>query len=238
MRGPTPKVLLPLLGRPMVSYVLSAVRALSPEKILMVVGSAAETVRHEVGAADIEFVLQPEPNGTAQAVMVCEDFLTRSEEPVMVLCGDVPLVTVGTLQRLVQAYYDGQAFVSLITAHLDKPDGYGRIVRNGTGDVAGIIEDRDAPPAVRAIKEINVGMYVFQTSALRAALAELSPSPITQEYYLTDTIQKIAQWGRVVGVGIDDPEEIVGVNTPEELAAIEVILGRRRGNENNPRGGS
>lgn len=228
MGGAQPKVLLPLLGRPMINYVLGAVRPLAPDKILLVIGNSAETLKQEVRASDIEFVLQPEPRGTADAVMVCRDYLVRPEEPVMVLCGDVPLVTTESLQRLLEVYYRERALVSLITAQFDNPTGYGRIVRNGTGDVTSIVEEQDASPEVREIREINSGIYVFQTRPLLQALATIGQNPITKEYYLTDTIQWIACQGRVVGVVTHNPEEILGVNTPKELARVEAILKKRK----------
>lgn len=228
MRGTTPKVLLPLMKRPLLSYVLGAVRPLSPDKILVVVGNSGETVQHQFGAPDITFVVQPAPQGTAHAVMVCREFLVRPEEEVMVLCGDVPLLTSTTLSRLVQIHRAEQAGLTLITAFLDNPQGYGRIVRNGTGGVSGIVEERDASAQVRAVKEINAGIYIFQTQSLLAALENISPSPVTQEYYLTDTIPRIATQGRIVALTVENPEEILGVNTPEELLRVEAILKKRK----------
>ncbi len=228
MHGTTPKVLLPLLKRPLLSYVLGAVRPLSPDKILLVVGNSGETMQHQFGAPDTSFVVQPAPWGTAQAVMVCRDFLVRPEEEVMVLCGDVPLLTSKTLNRLVQVHRAEQASLTLVTAFLDNPQGYGRIVRNGTGDVSGIVEERDASAAVRTVKEINAGVYVFHTQPLLAALEKISPSPVTREYYLTDTIPRIAAQGRIGALTVENPEEILGVNTPEELLRVETILKRRK----------
>lgn len=227
MNGPLPKVLLPLFNRPLVGYVLEALKPLAPDKIIVVVGPAADEVGRAVAAPGVECVLQPEPRGTAHAVMVSIDRVTPSEREVMVLCGDVPLISTRTLGALARKFSDERAQVALVTAVVPDPRGYGRIVRNGNGDVVAIVEERDADPALRSINEINAGIYLFETGALRQALGAVTASPVTGELYLTDTVKSIADRGRAVGYVTDAPEEIMGVNTTEELARVEAILAQR-----------
>lgn len=219
-----PKVLLPLLGQPILKHVIRAARALKPHQILVV--GRGEGVAELVAQEGAELVVQPRPMGTADAVRRCERFLARAEE-VVVMCGDAPLITGETLSRLRAHHLEAEADATLLTAVLPDPSGYGRILRGADG-VLGIVEERDAPPELLTTREVNSGCYIFRGRSLLDALARVGPSQVTHEYYLTDVIPEILKsGGRVSAISTLNPEEILGVNTFSQYEAV-VRLARQR----------
>lgn len=228
--GPgTPKVLLPVLGRPMLSFVLDAVRSAGFGRVILVVGRGREQILDALKGCGAESVVQPEPRGTADAVLACRGLLASDEECAVVY-GDVPLMTGRTVRRLVNARRASRADVAVLTAVLEQPLGYGRIIR-GDGDIVEqIIEERDASEVVRRVKEVNSGFYAFIWGRLLPVTERVRPSPVTGEYYLTDAIRGIrSEGGRVIAVLMDDPKEMLGVNTPEQYRQVTAELGRRMG---------
>lgn len=224
------KVLLPLYGRPMLWYILSTTKRLRPNRILVVVGRNGDEIRNQFKKEKIEFVEQPQPLGTADAVLRCKDYLKNPGEDVVILCGDVPLLSEKTLKNLVETYYKEKADAVLLTAEVENPKGYGRIVRRETGEVDRIVEEKEAAEEIKRIKEINSGIYVFKAKPLLEALKKIRPSEKIGEYYLTDTIAEIIRdRGKVISVITPDPIEIRGVNTPEELAFIKEAMKERWG---------
>lgn len=221
-----PKVLLPVRGRPLVSYVIETARAAGARRIVLVVGPSREAI---VAAfpTGIEYAIQAEPKGTADAVLSCRSLLALDEECV-VLCGDAPLVRPATVRRLVAQRQSARATVAVFTARLADPTGYGRIIRGEGDSVECIVEERDATAEVRRISEVNSGAYAFCWGEVLPALERIRPSSVSGELYLTDLVAEVrSAGGSAVAVLADDPSEMLGANTPEQLAAIEQELIRR-----------
>ncbi len=223
-----PKVLLPLEGCPLLSYVLDAARKAGVTRTIVVVGTQKEQVMARFGQAGVEFVEQASQRGTADAVLACRDRLGDDEECV-VLCGDAPLIRPETIVRLFQARLAAGADVAVFTARLADPSGYGRVVRAGGDTIERIVEQRDATADVLAISEVNSGAYSFCWGRVKAALNRIQPSPVSGEYYLTDLVREVrTEGGKAVAVLAADPDEMLGANTPEELAALKRGLAARR----------
>jgi len=223
-----PKVLLPIAGRPLLSYVLESARRAGVTRAIVVVGTQKERVMAAFGQAGVEFAKQAGQRGTADAVLACRDLLGDDEECV-VLCGDAPLIRPETIRRLVQARLDAGADVAVFTARLTDPARYGRVVRTDRGYIERIVEQRDATPEVLAINEVNSGAYSFRWGRVRPALERIRPSPVSGECYLTDVVREVrADGGLVVAALASDPDEMLGANTRDELAALERKLAARR----------
>jgi len=228
MKSPYPKVLHYLAGEPLVVHVLEAVLPLAPEEIFVVVGFKAELVEQCVRGYAVKTVYQKEQLGTGDAVKRVSPFLNGFVGDVLVLCGDTPLVTPSTLTRLLEHHRREAATVTILTAELSDPTGYGRIVRDEQGLVRKIVEEKDASPEERGIREINSGTYIFRAPFLFEALNELRPENAQAEYYLTDVVELAVRDGeRVAALAVDDPTEILGVNSQAELARVEALYQRR-----------
>lgn len=226
MKSETAKVLHRVAGRPMIEHVIAAVRQAGVAKIVIVVGHQGEEVCRYLGDG-YTYVWQREQLGTGHAVMQTEKELMGSSGPVLVLCGDTPLLRGETLRELLTVHQQEGNDLTLLTAWLDDPTGYGRIVRR-EGQVEAIIEEKDADAETRKIKEINAGVYCFDREKLFAALKEISPTNAQGEYYLTDTLQIFARRGWKRGaVQVADPVEITGVNDRVQLARVGTILRER-----------
>jgi bifunctional UDP-N-acetylglucosamine pyrophosphorylase / glucosamine-1-phosphate N-acetyltransferase len=218
MRSSLPKVLHPLGGRPLLAHVVDTARALSPRKIVVVHGHGAQQLRQAFPQGDLEWVLQAEQLGTAHAVMQAMP-LVSPEAKVLVLYGDVPLIRATTLKRLLDAAGDGLA---ILTAELEDPLAYGRVVRDMAGRVKHIVELRDATPAEHAIREVNAGFYALDAKRLAAWLKKIDNGNAQKEYYLTDLVALASAEGApVAAVKVDDAWEAAGVNSKVELAALE-----------------
>jgi bifunctional UDP-N-acetylglucosamine pyrophosphorylase/glucosamine-1-phosphate N-acetyltransferase len=218
MRSGLPKVLHPLAGRPLLAHVLDTARALAPRKIIVVHGHGAEQVREVFQEKDLEWVLQAEQLGTAHAVMQAMPRV-GADTDVLVLYGDVPLISAATLQRLLEAAGDGLA---VLTAELADPAAYGRVVRDAAGRVKRIVETRDASESERAIREINAGFYALSARRLAVWLKKIDNRNAQKEYYLTDLVAlAVAEGTPVVAVKAAHAWEAAGVNSKAELAALE-----------------
>jgi len=229
MKSDKPKVLHTLAGDPLLTHVLETARASGIGRTVVVVGHQAERVRETCQAADLEFVIQEPQLGTGHAVQMAEPAL-REGGWTVVLAGDVPLLRTETLSRLVKDTRDSGAAVAVLTCVVDDAGAYGRIVKDAQGNFLKIVEARDASPDELAIGEYNSGVYCYQTDRLRVALAELNTDNDQGEYYLTDTIGwLVARGEKVSTVETDDPDEVVGINTVDELAAAEKLFLERRG---------
>src|SRR6185503_3301462 len=218
MRSSLPKVLHPLAGRPLLAHVLDTARELAPRKIVVVHGHGAEQVRAAFPDNHIEWALQAEQLGTAHAVMQAMPSISANAD-VLLLYGDVPLVRAQTLKRLLEAAGKGLA---VLTAELDDPAAYGRVVRDAAGHVSRIVEQRDASAAERAIREINAGFYALSGKRLGAWLKKIGNRNAQKEYYLTDLVSlAVAERVPVSAVKAAHAWEAAGVNSKRELAALE-----------------
>src|SRR5258706_13672701 len=224
MRSDLPKVLHPIGGRPMLAHVLDAAGGLEPKKTLVVHGHGAEKVRAAFAQAPVEWVLQAEQLGTGHAVQQAMK-QASGDGSVLILYGDVPLVRPSSLRRLIEAARDGLA---VMTTEVQDPKGYGRIVRAANGDVERIVEEKDANDDERAIREINAGFMAMSGKRLQGWLGKLSNRNAQQEYYLTEVVTLAVKEGvRVVAVKVEDADEVAGVNSKAELAALERAYQRR-----------
>ncbi|MBM4025460.1 MAG: UDP-N-acetylglucosamine pyrophosphorylase [Planctomycetes bacterium] len=225
-----PKVLHEVTGRPMLAYVLDACRSVGVDKIYVVVGFGADQVRERFAeeSADIVWVQQPQQKGTAHAVMCCKEHLADFAGQTLVLCGDGPLIRAKTLKTLIEKHEAEHSAVTLATAVLDDPTGYGRIIRDAYGNIQGIVEDSDCTAAQRAVNEVNPSYYLFNNQVLLRALEQVKPDNVKQEYYLTDALSVIIATGhKVVAITAVRPEEAVGVNSRAQLSVASKIMQQR-----------
>jgi bifunctional UDP-N-acetylglucosamine pyrophosphorylase / glucosamine-1-phosphate N-acetyltransferase len=223
MRSRQPKVLHPLCGRPLIGYALRAARTLA-DRIVLVIGPNADGVR-AIAEPDARIVEQRERLGTGHAVG--EARAECAEGTILVLPGDVPLLSGETLARLVDHHRTTGAAATLLTAVVPEPHGYGRVLRQG-GRVARIVEDRDATDDQKQVNEIGTSVYCFEASRLWPALSQVRPDNDQGEYYLTDVISILARAGaRLEAVIVDDPVDALGVNDRRQLAAVAAVQRRR-----------
>ena len=218
MRSALPKVLHPVAGNSMLGHVIHSARQLDPQGIHVVIGHGAEAVRERLAADDLSFVLQDKQLGTGHAVAQALPALTA--DTVLILYGDVPLIEVSTLERLLTKVSADQ--LGLLTVNLPDPTGYGRIVRNAQGQVQAIVEHKDATEAQRAINEGNTGILAVPAARLAQWLGRLSNNNAQGEYYLTDVIAMAVADGLVVATETAlDPMEVQGANDRKQLAELE-----------------
>jgi bifunctional UDP-N-acetylglucosamine pyrophosphorylase / glucosamine-1-phosphate N-acetyltransferase len=223
MRSSQPKVLHRLCGRPLVAYPLRAARAVA-DRIVVVVGLDAGDLSDLLGSG-VEIAQQRERLGTGHAVLQAQPFC--GDGTLVVLPGDTPLLSGATIERLVAHHRRAHAAATMLTAVVDEPRGYGRILRQG-GRVAGIVEERDATDDQKAITEINTSVYCFEARRLWSALAKVRPDNDQGEYYLTDVIAILARAGdRIEALAAADPLEALGINDRKQLAAVAAIQRRR-----------
>lgn len=227
MKSDLPKVLHPVCGRPMVEYVLEAAGGAEPSRIVVVVGYGKEQVKATLGEG-VEFVEQQEQRGTAHAVLQAEPALRDFAGDVLVLSGDTPLLKGETLQRLIRHHQEFGVVATVLTAEMDNPTGYGRIIRDEHGLVDRIVEDQDATPQEQRVKEVNTGTYVFDSRHLFHALKLVRPDNKQEEYYLTDVFEIFNHWRLpIAALTAADPLETIGVNTRAQLREAERIMRHR-----------
>lgn len=226
MRSNTPKVLHPIAGKEMLSYVMDAVRHTGPHKSLLVVGPDSSAIRDRAGNG-VSLVTQAEAKGTGHALMQAQPLLEGAVDYVLVVNGDQPLISGETLGKLIQHHLATEAVATVLTSQAQNPDGLGRIVRDADGAVSRIVEERDATSEQLTIQEFCAGVYCLQSSWLWQALGQLSPND-SGEYYLTDLVGAASSAGqRVESVSPQDPDEAIGVNDRSDLARIAQIVYRR-----------
>jgi len=224
MKSRLPKVLHGICGKPMLSHVISAASAAGVHRNIVVIGHGAEMVRQKIGSA-VEWVEQVEQLGTGHAVMQAETSLADFQGNVLILCGDTPLITSETLTQLMQNHESAGNAATVLTAVMDDPAGYGRIVRDGHGIVQEIVEHKDATAEQRQITEINTGIYCFDAARLFACLKQISPANAQGEYYLTDVLAILKSQGQKIGAAaVRDSLETLGINNRVQLAEAEKIM--------------
>ncbi|AEB10879.1 bifunctional UDP-N-acetylglucosamine diphosphorylase/glucosamine-1-phosphate N-acetyltransferase GlmU [Marinithermus hydrothermalis] len=224
MKSRLPKVLHPLLGKPMVAYAVEAAIESGAERVVVVVGHGAEAVQTALADYPVVFAHQAEQLGTAHALMQAEQALEGFEGRVLVTYGDTPLLSGQTLARLAGALEAREAGMVLLSLVLEDPTGYGRVLRGADGSVHAVVEEKDAGPEEKRVREVNSGVYAFDAN-LWAYLKEVRNHNASGEYYLTDLVQIYRAHGhRVVALEGEDPAELLGVNTRAHLAEVERIL--------------
>jgi len=229
MKSGLVKVLHPTAGRPMIAWPVDAARSAGATPTVLVVGHQADAVRSVFqGVPDIRSAMQAEQLGTGHAVACTRDQLTGFSGTVLILCGDTPLLRVETLQGLIAFHREQGASLTVLTATMNNPFGYGRVIRDSAGRVVRIVEQKDATPEEQAICEINSGIYCMEAGFLYANIGAVSSNNAQQEFYLTDLVSIAADQGLTcLGRPVDDADEIMGVNDRAQLAAASRILRRR-----------
>lgn len=226
MKSKYAKVLHRTGGRTLIEHVVTSARGVSPN-IFVVVGHSADQVK--AALSGVTFVDQKEQLGTGHAVIAARDSFSGYSGDLLVMPGDVPLVATATLERFIKFHRDGGYQASVLTADIENPAGYGRIVRKKDHELDSIVEHRDASPEILKIHEINSGIYVFNAPVLFESLSRLRNDNAQKEYYLTDAIQVLAGQNHKVGaLKAESAEEILGINTRQELAAVDHIIRRRK----------
>lgn len=227
MKSSRPKVLHTVLGREMVSYVLGSLAEAGIEKPIVVIGHEGKQVMDFVGDGCV-YAWQREQLGTGHAVQCALPQLDTFTGDVIVTCGDTPLISAESYRRLIEERRRTSSSAVLATMILDDPKTYGRIKRDSSGNVLGIVEYRDANKEERLIREVNTGTYCFDGPALKDAIRKITNKNAQGEYYLTDTIAHLLESGRQVRALVhNDPDEFLGVNDPADSALAEEKLGKR-----------
>ncbi len=224
MKSDLPKVAVPLAGRPLLVHVLDHLVEAGLRSLVIVVGHKKEIVQGLVPAypgVQVRFVEQTEQKGTAHAVLAAQSALAGFTGHLLVTCGDMPRIRPATFRRLLEEHAGANRPVTLCTARLEEPAPYGRIVRS-EGQVEKIVEEKDADPETKRIQEVNSGTYVFRAPEIFLSLNEINTENSQGEYYLTDVVGLVRGRGQSVGaVLMEDAEEVLGVNSVEDLAALE-----------------
>ncbi|HEU4525371.1 MAG TPA: NTP transferase domain-containing protein, partial [Gemmatimonadales bacterium] len=232
MRSATPKVLHRLAGRPLIDHVLRAATTLSPATTTVVVGHEAARLRAHLEAwPGTRTVLQEPQLGTGHALLTAEPALKGQTGTVVLLSGDVPLLSPASLAALLTRHLESGAAATVVTAMVERPFGYGRILRTG-GEIARIIEERDAGPAEREIKEINAGIYAFEIDSLFDSLRDIGAENTQGEYYLPDLVSVYRRQRKIVATWtVANPAEIRGINSRSELAEVGGVMRQRKHEE-------
>lgn len=230
MGGEIAKVLVELEGTPLVAWVMRAIQAVGIERRIVVVGHQGEQVKAALHDFKAEFVWQHERLGTGHAVQQAEPLLKSHSGPVIILLGDVPRIRPQTIRNVLATHCQSKASATILTANLDDPTGYGRIVRGADDSLHRLIEERDADDNIKKIKEINTGMMCFYAPDLFSALPGLTNTNAQSEFYLTDVIGILLGRGLpVAACRLEDPTEALGVNSPAQLRDLERLLIRDSG---------
>lgn len=226
MKSDTAKVLHCLAGRPMILYVVDTATRLAGDAVVVVVGTQAERVRSVVSAhARVEFALQERQLGTGHAVLCALPALPENAEHIVILCGDVPLISLETLRGMVRLHVNGEMDITVLGARVENPAGYGRLKKKADGTVERIVEEADATESEKAIKTVNAGTYCVSRKFLETALSQVQTDNAQSEMYLTDIVGIAASAGKKIGLLIcPDNTEIYGINSCSDLEKVEALL--------------
>lgn len=230
MKSSVPKVLQMAAGRPLLAHVLAALDPLTLDDRIVVCSRRIEEIKAAIAAealvADVSYVVQETPRGTADAVRVALEAASPHSAVLLVLQGATPLLSTKTLAALLEAHAERSAGVTVLTALVQDPTGYGRVIRAGD-DPTKIVEERDASPEEREVREVNAGVYAFDAAALRSVLSQVGAENSQGEYYLPDVVELLRLQGHSVHAVRSDPGEMVGVKTRAHLALVSKVLRRR-----------
>ena len=228
MKSDLVKVLHPVAGRPMLDYVLNLAEQMGSSRIAVIIGHQAELVESRYGNRGLTFVYQREQLGTGHAVLQAAPAFEGYRGTVLILCGDVPLLQVSTVRDLMDRHRSSGAAITVLTTLLEDPFGYGRIVKDAEGNVLGIVEHRDATDEQRKIREINTGIYCAENPFLFESVSEIGNDNAQKEYYFTDIFAIARRKGvRTASVVAPDPGEVMGINSPDDLARATQIVRER-----------
>jgi bifunctional UDP-N-acetylglucosamine pyrophosphorylase/glucosamine-1-phosphate N-acetyltransferase len=224
MNSDLAKVLHPMAGRPLLAHVLGTLEVLGVSRVVAVIGHQRDRVREAFREADVEWVVQAEQRGTGHAVLCAGEALDGFAGILLVVCGDTPLLRASTLHALIEGHRASGAAVTVLSMRLPDPAGYGRIARLPDGGIDRIVEERDAPPEVRALDEVNSGIYAFDYAKLAQVLSRLTAENAQGEYYLTDTVALLRAAGHAAAVVLaPDHREMCGINTVDQLGEAEAL---------------
>ncbi len=230
MKSKIPKVLHRVAGSPMLSFPINVLKALKAGRVVVVIGHGAEEVRAEFKEEDISFCVQEEQLGTGHAVMMALKDLKGFEGDVLILSGDVPLITVETIKGLIDLHRK-KAALTLVTTLLEDPNGYGRIVRDEKGAIKRIVEDKDCSPLQKKIKEVNAGIYLASSKFLNGNIKRIGRNNAQGEYYLPDLVDlAVSEGDRVEALVAAEPIEVMGINNRVELSRADAYMRRRVNN--------
>ena len=221
MESELPKVLHQLNGKSLIDYVLDTASELNPDSITLVVGFQKDRVKNHIQNDNINYVSQEEQLGTGHAALQLENQLENQSGHLLILYGDAPNIKSSTLSPIIDEHIKENRNATLITATLDDPTGYGRIIRNQDGDLLKIVEEKDCTPDEKKIKEWNPGIYIFKIPQLFSELKRIKSNNASNEYYLTDVIELIKENSPVQAKKIGNPMEVIGINTINQLNSLE-----------------
>ncbi|MBT3923033.1 MAG: NTP transferase domain-containing protein [Nitrospina sp.] len=225
MKSPLAKVLIPLAGRPLLDYVLDLSSKLNPTRTIVVVGHQADQVKEAFADRGLEFVIQSEQLGTGHAAQQVKSKLENFEGRLVVLCGDMPLIRLDTLGRLLDEHKYNGAKCTLLTLKSSERHDFGRIIRDEDGTILKIVELKDASEAEKKVDEFNSGVYCFDNRLFFKALEHIGADNAQKEYYLTDTIKCLVRNEySVQAIQTTDADEILGINSPDDLSRAERLL--------------
>lgn len=224
MKSELPKVLHPLMGKPLVAYVIDACKEANAEKNIVVIGHQAELVKKQLGSGP-EYVEQMQQLGTGHALMIAAENLKKFKGDLLVLAGDTPFLTGEILKKLIKRHQKTDAAASLLTAYIDPPLAYGRIIRDDKGQIRKIVEARDATPEELAVIEINTSHYCFKAEKVLPLLSQLTTANDQGEYYLTDIIHLlVGKKERIESILAKDPNVVIGINNRKHLGEAHQLL--------------
>ena len=230
MQSPLAKVLIPLAGRPLLDYVLDLSSKISPTRTIVVVGHQADQVKEAFADRDVEFVVQSEQLGTGHAAQQAKSKLENFEGRLVVLCGDMPLIRLDTLGRILEEHKYNGAKCTLLTLKSSESHDFGRIIRDEDGTILKIVELKDASDAEKKVDEFNSGVYCFDNRLFFKALEHIGANNAQKEYYLTDTIACFVKNEYIVqAIQTPDADEILGINSPDDLSRAERLMEKHHG---------
>ncbi|SKA95393.1 UDP-N-acetylglucosamine pyrophosphorylase /glucosamine-1-phosphate N-acetyltransferase [Caloramator quimbayensis] len=226
MKSKLPKVLHKICGKAMIDYVTDSIKSAGVNDFVVVIGHGKDIVKSHLGS-EVKTVEQDRQLGTGHAVMCCEDFLKGKDGVVIVLAGDAPLINANTISNVLQYHSLNGFSTTILTANVENPKGFGRIIRDNDGNVERIVEDKDATSDERKVKEINSGTYCFNISELLFALKKINNNNAQGEYYLTDVIEILKKDGKKIGAYVSDFTEFMGVNSRVQLYEAGIVMKER-----------
>jgi UDP-N-acetylglucosamine diphosphorylase/glucosamine-1-phosphate N-acetyltransferase len=222
MNSNLPKVLHNFQGSSLIDYVLNECELLNPIETILVVGFKKEQViSHTSKRVNLKYVTQIEQLGTGHAVLQSEELLKNNNGHILILYGDVPNIKASTLHPIINNHIENNRGITLVTAELDNPVGYGRIIKDSSGNINKIVEEKDCSDQERLIKEINTGIFIFEIPKIFEILNNIKTNNASKEYYLTDAVELAKSSMEIKAIKIDNSDEIMGVNTIDQLRELE-----------------